>query len=136
MRVNLATLPPRPTGEGELPRGRSTRARRELARERVARRAGRPSQDGRQRVGLPHDARLGRAHERRGRRQVRRQEQERRGRVPGEEEDWKRAAAGARFNWLEFCLEKHLDFWLEIRLIRKNILVYNKLTVIVTSPLI
>ena len=104
MRVNLATLPPRPTGEGELPRGRSTRARRELARERVARRAGRPSQDGRQRVGLPHDARLGRANERRGRRQVRRQEQERRGRVPGNTRGrsrtpggWKRrAAAGAK----------------------------------------
>ena len=82
---NLATLPAAATGEGELPRGRPARPRRELARERVARRAGRPPQDGRQRVGLPHDARLGRAHERRGRRQVRRQEQERRGRVPGKE---------------------------------------------------
>ena len=79
------------TGEGELPRGGAARARRELARERDAGGAGRAAQDGGQRVGLPHDARLGRAPRRRGRRQVRRQEQERRRGVPGTNADGRRA---------------------------------------------
>ena len=92
-------------GESELPRGGAARARRELARERDAGGAGRAAQDGGQRVGLPHDARLGRAPRRRGRRQVRRQEQERRRGVPGTNADGRRvdgeAGQGSEVNFLK-----------------------------------